>query len=232
MITLALAGINIGVDARYDFLKRLARDYLTDNEPDFTVSVSDGDIERERFNSEENFSDGYLESIVAYRKIAEKLPEYDAFVLHGAVVGYSGGAYLFTAKSGTGKTTHTRLWMSEIGGDVHYLNGDKPIIRFVDGVPYAFGTPYRGKEGYGINEHLPLESIAFLSRGEKNTAREVAPTEIDTFLATQVYMPNDPFAAIKTLKLIDRLTRSVRLVSLECNMDPEAARVAFGEMTK
>ncbi len=232
MITLKLAGLAIGVDVRYGYLPRLAHDYLTDEEPVFTVKVTDEDIEAERKASEDNFPDGYLEAIAAYRKIAERLPEYDAFVLHGAVVGYSGDAYLFTAKSGTGKTTHTRLWMSEIGGDVHYLNGDKPIIRFLDGVPVACGTPFRGKEGYGVNESLPLRAIAFLRRAEKNTARTVEPTEIDTFLATQVYMPHDPIGAIRTLKLIDRLARSVRLVSLGCNMDPEAARVAFSEMTK
>ena len=232
MITLKIAELAIGVEARYDYLPRLAKDYLTDEEPLFTVCATDADIAKEREESEDDFSPGYLESIVVYRKIAERLPKYDAFVFHGAVLGYDGYAYLFTAKSGTGKTTHTRLWLSEIGGDVHYLNGDKPIIRFIDGRPIAFGTPYRGKEGYGINESLPIRSIAFLSRSEKNTARTVGTEEIDTFLATQVYMPHDPLAAIRTLKLIDKLQRSVRLVALGCNMEPEAAHVAFAEMTK
>lgn len=232
MITLELAGLAIGVENRYDYLPRLARDYLTDKEPLFTVFATDEDIATERDASEDDFSSGYLESIVVYRKIAEMLPRYDAFVFHGAVLGYSGSAYLFTAKSGTGKTTHTRLWLSEVGGDVHYLNGDKPIIRFIDGRPIVFGTPFRGKEGYGINESLPLRSIAFLSRAEKNSAYTVEADKIDTFLATQAYMPRDPLGAIATLRLIDRLAGSVRLVALKCNMDPEAARVAFLEMTK
>ena len=232
MITLKLAGLAIGVEARYKYLPWLAKDFLTDDEPIFTVCATDEDIALERETSEEEFTPGYLEAIVVYRKIADRLPKYDAFVFHGAVLGYDGGAYLFTAKSGTGKTTHTGLWISEIGGDVHYLNGDKPIIRFIDGEPIVFGTPYKGKEGYGINESLPLRSIAFLSRAEKNSAYTVSADKIDTFLATQVYMPRDPFAAISTLKLIDRLQSSVRLVALECNMDPEAAHVAFKEMTK
>ena len=137
MITIKVAGLAIGIDNRFEYITRLAADYLTDEPPLFTVRATEEDIAEEARMTDVRFPDGYLESIVSYRKIAEILPTYDAFVFHGAVLNYGGHALAFTAKSGTGKTTHTRLWLSEFGDKVHYLNGDKPIIRFIDGVPYA-----------------------------------------------------------------------------------------------
>ena len=124
MITLKLAGLAIGVEARYKYLPWLAKDFLTDDEPIFTVCATDEDIAAERETSEEEFTPGYLEAIVVYRKIADRLPKYDAFVFHGAVLGYDGGAYLFTAKSGTGKSTHTRYWREIFGARAVMVNDD------------------------------------------------------------------------------------------------------------
>ena len=231
MITLRVAGLAIGIDNRFDYITKLARDYLTDEPAVFTVRATDEDITEEAKMTDIRFPDGYLESIVAYRKIAEILPTYDAFVFHGAVLNYGGRAVAFTAKSGVGKTTHTRLWLSEFGDNVHYLNGDKPIIRFIDGVPYACGTPWRGKEGYGVNEMAPLHALAFLERGVENSATAIRSEEIVTFLLTQMYMPrSSPTAAVLSMRLADRLTRAVRRVRLRCTMDPSAAHVAYSAM--
>ena len=231
MIRIRIADLTVGIDNRYDYIVDLARDYLTEGDADFTVSVTDAELDEERARSEYDFSSGYLESIVAYRKIAEELPRYDALVFHGAVLNLDGEAYAFTAPSGTGKTTHTRLWLREFGSRVHYLNGDKPIIRFKDGTPYAYGTPWRGKEGYGVNESAPLRAIAFLGRGEENTACEIPSNEIAARLITQVYVSRkNRMQAVLTMRLADRLTRAVRLVDLRCNMEPEAAHVSLRAM--
>ena len=226
MLTVKLAEIPISILNKYSYVERLCADYLTDEPALFSVFATDEDIAEEAKASEATFSPGYLESIVIYRKIAERLPSYDAFVFHGAVLALGDRAYAFTAKSGVGKTTHTRLWLSEFGDEAHYLNGDKPIIRFKNGLPTVYGTPYKGKEGYGVNEALPLSSIALLSRAEQNTAAVITADDAALFLASQVYMPRDPLAAVSTLSLVDRLANSVRLVSLSCNMDPSAAHVA------
>lgn len=230
MITLKMAGIAIAVDNKYTFIEKLARSYLTDEEPVFTVSASESDIVKEREASDAEYSQGYLESIVVYRKIAERLPEFDAFVFHGAVLSFEGEAYAFTAKSGVGKTTHTRNWITQLGEKAHYLNGDKPIFRFIDGTLFACGTPYRGKEGYGVNENAPLHAIAFVNRGKENSARKIEADEAIMKLASQVYMPSDPVSALKTLQLIDRLSRSVKLIDLYCTPEPESAHVSFEAM--
>lgn len=226
MITVKIADIPIGIDNRYEHIESISRDYITDETPAFTVSVTDVDIECEREMAEDDYSPAYLESIAVFRKIAERLPEYDAIVFHSAVLLKDGKAYAFTAKSGTGKTTHTRLWISEFGDDVRYINGDKPIVRIIDGVPYAFGTPWRGKEGYGSNESAPLAAIALLERAERNSAQIIDSDGGVIRLMTQIHIPKDPVRAMSAMRVADRITSSVRFVELKCNMDKEAAHIA------
>ena len=230
MITIRIADLPVGIENRYSYLAELCRDYLTDEKPLFTVSASDEDLAEEaRISGIRNR--GCLESTVVYRAIARKLPYYDALVFHGAVLAEEGRAYAFTAKSGTGKTTHLRLWLSEFGDSVHILNGDKPILRYIDGTLFAAGTPWRGKENYGRCEMLPLDSIVFLSRGKENRIEETDPaTTLFSFFG-QIFMPEDPEAADLTLTLTERILSDARLYRLSCNMDPEAAHVARRALT-
>lgn len=230
MLTVKIANIPIGIDNRYEYIERISKDYLTDEPAMFLVSADDAEIERERSATDIECTGGYLESIVIYRKIAERLPEFDAVVFHGAVVSKGGRAYAFAARSGVGKTTHTRLWISELGADVRYINGDKPVIRIIDGIPYAFGTPWRGKEGYGANESAPLACIALLKRGENNSARRISPDESISDFIRQVYLPKTAEGAKLTMRVADRVVSSVRFVELICNMDAEAAHVAAEAM--
>ena len=231
MIKLKLADIAFGVENKYAFTEALTRDYLTADPPQFVLSVSDSEIERERLSERE--SADYLESIAIYRKLAEKLPEYDAFVFHAATLNVDGDALAFTAKSGVGKTTHTRLWIDTLGKErVHYLNGDKPIIRFIDGTPVVYGTPYRGKEGFGRNESAPLRAITFVERGEVNEAENVELHDAVLRLAGQIYMPRSPISTMKTLKLLDRLVRKTELLLLRCTPDSRAVAAAYRAIYK
>lgn len=226
MIVIEIAGLAIGINNKYSFIEEKVCDYLTDKEPVFVVTVTDEDIIKEREMADGSFSDGYLESLVAYRHIAERMPNYDGFLFHGAIMELNGKAYAITANSGVGKTTHTRLWMKEFSGEVSILNGDKPIIRMIDGVVCACGTPWQGKEDYGKNAIRPLAGIAFLSRGVENKAEIITPKEGVMRIIPQIYLPKEAKSALsKTLILTDKLLKNVRLVHLECNMDPQAAWV-------
>lgn len=226
MITIKIAKLPIGIDNRFDYIEYLARDYITDEPPLFTVAVSDAEIREEMRISETNYEPGYYEGVVAYRKISERLPAYDAFMLHGSVIECGGKAYIITANSGVGKTTHTRLWLSAFGGEVSVLNGDKPIIRFMNGKPYACGTAWQGKENYGRNAIVEVGGIAFLSRAEKNFAAPISPSDAVMRFMSQIYLPKKSTEALSvTMRLADRMIRSVKLVALECNMEPEAAYV-------
>ncbi len=229
---LFLAGLNIEAETRLDFVEKLTEDYRSSAEStDFSVSVTDSDIEYEASMSDVRYAKGYLESIALYRKIAEKLPFFDAVVFHGAVIAYKGKAYAFTARSGVGKTTHIRLWLEQFGDSVHILNGDKPILRVIDGVVYASGTPWRGKEGYGIPEMLPLEAVAFIDRAEEPSANEITSSDALMRFASQIYVPNEPRAAMLSLSVLNKVISGVKLFDVRANMKPESAIASFAALT-
>ncbi|MBQ4071005.1 MAG: hypothetical protein IJD51_01140 [Clostridia bacterium] len=226
MIKIKIANIPIGLEPRFDYTRNYVKDYLTDEEPEFVVSASDEDIAREYELSGIRVPDFYAENVVLYRRIAEKMPEYDALVFHGAVLEYEGVAYAVTAHSGVGKTTHTRLWLSEF--DARILNGDKPILRLIDGKVYACATPWMGKEGYGYNAIRPLGGVGFLARGEVNIARKITPKSAVMRFMNQVYLPRENAAVlVRSMRVCDRLISGVPLYEFECNMDPEAAHVTY-----
>ena len=198
----------------------------------------DVDFEREKSVREDlaegipirHFSDGYLEMLAVYRKIAEKMPEYDTILFHGSCVAVGGIGYLFTAKSGTGKSTHTRLWRELLGERAVMVNDDKPLIRISDSGAVIYGTPWDGKHRLSTNIAASLKALCVLERAEQNTIRQIRAGEAYPILLQQVFRPIDSTAMSKTLTLIDRLAASVSLWRLGCNIEIEAARVAYDAM--
>ena len=237
--TISLAGVGIGVSALYETTKRFCEAYLTEAETAFTVVMEREDIAYERRKTaqeaaleglpEQDFSDGYLETLALYRKLAKGMLGYDAVVFHGSVLAYEGRAYLFTALSGTGKTTHSRLWLKNIPG-CHILNGDKPLLRVTAEGVFACGTPWQGKEGYGRNEILPLEAICILERDSRNHIEPVSFREGMNTLIQQTNRPGETALLLKTLDLIGKIGGGVKLYRLGCNMEDEAAFVSFEGM--
>ncbi len=227
MTTIKIAGIPIGIDARFEYTEKYVSEFVCDEAPLFTVSATDSEIESEMRLSGIEVPHQYAEHVVMYRKIAERLCDFSAIVFHGAILECDGRAYAVTAHSGVGKTTHTRLWLDEFGDKVKILNGDKPIFRVIDGVTYACSTPWRGKEGYGYNAMLPLGGIAFLSRGAVNRSRKATPDQVSMRLMNQIYISKtNRLSILGSMRVADEILSSVPLYEFECNMNPEAARIA------
>lgn len=132
MFCVQIAEVLVAIENRYAFSERLCADYIVNVAPDecsFSVSATPEEIAAE--NSDEGtFSSAYCESLALYRKICTRMLDYDAFLLHAAVVSYGGRGFAFAAKSGTGKSTHVAQWMRALGDDVTVVNGDKPILRW------------------------------------------------------------------------------------------------------
>ena len=235
----------ICIDAIYDSVHQLCAAYKADKDMmsapvDLTVQIrpSDIDFEREKSAREKELegqtnytpTDAYLETLAVYRKIAEKMPDYDTILMHGSCISVDGSAYLFTAKSGTGKSTHTKLWRELLGSRAVMVNDDKPLIRITrDGV-IVYGTPWNGKHRLGENIAVPLKAICILKRAEENTIYPISAIEAYPMLLQQVYRPLDAAAMQKTLKLIDGMTQHVSFWELGCNMSLEAAQTAYQAM--
>ena len=221
--------VDIKVDAP-KWGKKLA-DYSSDFlKPDITIEINDNDIEYERSVAEEEYSVGLLRYGACYRKIGENIPLRDAFILHSATIDVEGAGIAFAAHSGTGKSTHMNLWQELLGDKMVVVNGDKPIIRFFEDEPeqpYAYGTPWNGKESYGCNMRTPLKHICFIERSETNYVEKLDKKEAIDRIFNQVYMPKNPMAVMNTMQLIDRLLTNCNLWIIHCNMEPEAAKVAY-----
>ena len=226
-----IAGIPMGIHCLQDDVYRLCRAYWWEGETAFSVSVSQEDIEAERRQSEQenakgySHSDGYLETLAVYRKIVTRMPTLDGFLMHGSVLAKDDRAHIFIAKSGTGKTTHTRLWLKNVPG-CYVVNGDKPIIRFVEGIPYACGTPWSGKERMNTNAMVSLKSVVLLERAKENSMWEISAPEAFPAVLQQTYRPPEKEAMTKTLFLLQQLSEKVKFYRLGCNMSDEAALTA------
>lgn len=227
-----LADICIEINSVYPELKNFLNDYLvSDITPDFSITINEDEILAEReATSDKQFSPTYLETLATLRKLAEILPSYNRILMHGASISYHGHAYLFTAPSGTGKSTHIRLWKKYLGDDVKIVNGDKPFIS-LDGDPFIYGSPWAGKENWHRNCCMPLKGICFVQRGTENSIRRIEPFECLSLLFKQVYLPSSTDAAGLTLELVDALTKKVPLYLLTCDMSEEAVQCSFEGLT-
>ncbi len=153
-------------------------------------------------------------------------------LFHGSVVAVDGVGYLFTAKSGTGKSTHTRLWRERFGPRAVMVNDDKPLLRIADGKVTAYGTPWDGKHRLSNNIAVPLRAVCILERGAENRIVPLTKHDAYPMLMQQSHRPSDGAAMMKTMELVDRLGTSTALYRLQCNMDPETADVAYEAMKK
>ena len=237
-----IAGCPGRVISLFDSTKDYCRNYLTDREPEFTVTVTPENLafEQRELDAEaleegmkrRRFSDPFLERAAIQRKIAEELLKRDTLLLHGSTVAVDGAAYLFTAACGTGKSTHTRLWREVFGDRAVMVNDDKPFLKFTGNSVTAYGSPWSGKHGLDTNICAPLKGICVLKRGSENVIRRVEQEAVIEMLHHQAFLSTDPALQEKTAELVCRLAQMVPLWEMECTKDARAAEVAHEAMSK
>ena len=143
-------------------------------------------------------------------------------------------AVMFLGESGTGKSTHTRLWRENIDG-AFLLNDDSPLIRCTDGIPTAYGSAWSGKTPCYINRSYPIRAIVRLSQAPHNRIRRLG-----TIQALGALLPSCPPAFAYDGRLQDNICDTLSAVlaktevyHLECLPDADAARLVcstlFGE---
>ncbi len=238
---ISLAGKVIDVTAEFDSTREYCKDYLTDSENvDISVSVCKDDLEYEREKSRkeqtpEDFArltDHHLELTAVYRRIAEALVDYNIILFHGSCISLDGEAFIFSAKSGTGKSTHTRLWRERFDERCVMINDDKPLLEVRDDAIIVWGTPWNGKHRLSTNTSAPLSAICILERAvENNIVRQSVIAAFPALLA-QTYRFADVDKMRKTLNLLQKIVNKVELYKLGCNMDISAADVAYNKMRR
>ncbi|MBO2516634.1 MAG: hypothetical protein CW338_05045 [Clostridiales bacterium] len=225
-----LAGRVFGMTCLHGQLYSMCTGYLTDDPADFSIVISQQDIDAERDSAEGSHADAYLETLAAYRRICTVLSAEDTLLIHGSAIAVGQSAYLFTAPSGTGKTTHSNLWMEHIAG-AYWVNGDKPLVTVTEEGAVVHGTPWCGKEHKQTNTSVPLKAIIILKRGGENSIRAVTPAEAFGGVFGQVFKPQGE-GLVSAVRLFEKLTRQVKFYEMHCNMDPEAAVTAWETLSR
>jgi len=206
------------------------KDYLAqaDEQAEFTVTVTEDDLKKEKTLAPEPVPEYCYEYTALYRKLLYVLLEkYDAFFFHCSAISVDNEAYMFTAQSGTGKSTHRNLWLKVFGDRVTVINDDKPIIRKIDGEFYVYGTPWRGKEGMGNNIRVKAKALCFLSRSEENSIGGIDTVTAFSKALNQTIRPDDKKLMSNLLGLFDGFFSQVKCFDLRVNMNDDAPIVAY-----
>lgn len=238
-----IAGRRVAVTCTFERTRDFCKEYLASDGPvDFSVLVHRDDVyaelEKSRLEAEVEgipfvkLSAYDYEQSALYRKLAEQLLAFDTLLFHGSAISVDGEAYLFTAASGTGKSTHTTLWRQTFGDRAVMVNDDKPLLRMVDGKVYVCGTPWNGKHNLGTKITVPLKGLCILERAKQNHIQPITLKEVLPLLMQQSFRPRNPVSVHRVLELLNKLSESTGLYRLGCNMDPEAAMVAYQGMNR
>ena len=221
----------------YEAVHRLCADYaIPPQDMELLIQTAESDVEYERVVYEQTYSTAHeqpadaLECLAVYRKLVRALLPHDVLLFHGSAVAVDGKAYLFIAPSGTGKSTHTRLWRELLGDRAVMVNDDKPLVHVSETGVTIYGTPWDGKHHLSSNIAVPLRAICVLERAAENCIAPISPVEAFSFLLRQSYRYESEADEQKALALLDLLTQKAGLYRLGCNLSPMAAEIAWNAM--
>ncbi len=232
-----VAGMNYEIKYEYPFTERMFKDYiLPEGEVEksdeiIQISCTDKDLEEWIERVQLDVDDYYIEYGCIMSKIASRLPDYGMLLMHGATVEYEGKAYVFTAPSGTGKTTHISIWKKHLGDKLKIINGDKPQVTFDEDKVYVHGTPWCGKEGWQINTSAPLAAVCMVERGQSNSIERINPGEYIEFFIRQLYMTMADPKLLQVIDLFSKMAERVPFYKLTCDISEEAGKCSFEMMT-
>ena len=220
------------INAFNESTKRYCGRFLSEEEPDYVITMNEEDLKNESSNSADGKVYVNEEISALYRKIADLFVNEGIIVFHGSSFMVNGSGFLITARSGVGKSTHAKLLSDLIGEDFKYINDDKPLL-FVNDSVTVFSSPWNGKERRGNNISAPLKAIMFLGRSEKPNFRKIInKEEIYIKLLSQIYLPKEKSKREKALKIADKLLKNINFYEINVNTDEESAKMTYERIIK
>ena len=226
-----IANIVLEINAFYEITKEYCKDFLSDEEPQWTITLTKEDLENELHIREDGKVYASEEISALYRKIANLFVEQDILVMHGSSFKVNDCAFIITARSGVGKSTHVNLLKEYLGNEFEYINDDKPLLKVEDEL-VLFSSPWNGKERRGNNTSAPLRSVIFLNRGLTNTYKKLDSKDIYFRLLSQIYLPRDKAKREKALSLIDILLKRISFYEINVNTDISSAEMTSERIIK
>lgn len=235
---LRLADLTVCVEHRYGVIPVYCKDYIVPpSTPDITVALSEQDCLASTTGVSPDASPDYIEFISLCRHLSTAMAKRNVCLFHAAVIEVDGRGIGFFAPSGTGKSTHIGFWKKRYGDRVRIVNGDKPFLKQKDGIIYAYGSPFCGKERWQRNVAVPLHALCHLTRGETDSITALSPADATSLLLGQLYLPPDATAALNVMGMTDTLVSSVALYTVACTPTVHAAEtvhnaIFFDEILK
>lgn len=228
-----IAGLKVEIKNPAGRTKKQALPYLSSVQtgivPDIVIDVDEERIHTAMAEHPELNQDDWAYMLTG-SDFYTQLLKFDGILLHSSCVVVDGYAYAFSADSGTGKSTHTNLWLKHFGDRAYILNDDKPAIRIMDGQVYACGTPWSGKYDYSKPEIVPLAGICFLSRGQENSIKTADVKKAVFNIFAQTVRRLGPNAMNRLFDVLETIFAKVPLFELECNISEEAVLTSYNAM--
>ena len=229
IMKLLIAGLVTELEPKYDYTKRLAEPFIYegDRPADISLKITDEYYDDLRRRAVPSASDGELENFAFSTLFNRRAIPFKTMLVHSSAIVCDGKAYLFSADSGVGKSTHTRLWLKAFGDKVHILNDDKPVVRLDGEQVIVCGTPFDGGSGIAVGGNYPLGAIIFIERGERNFFRVPDNKEIIRRLYFQTAHMVSAQTADKMLGNFSLLLSMAKCYVFSCNTDISAAHTAY-----
>lgn len=239
MKMIEIAGIKLAFTGVEKFLMDKLEEFEVDEKSaaDITVTVRFGTVpqeaeeqiyfERNKENYVLNASDKmrdclkYLVYVLAQVDFQELLLERKACILHSSYIIHEGTGIVFTAPSGTGKSTQAELWRKH--RDAEVINGDRSVLRMKGDCPYVYGIPFSGSSDICKNKEAPLRAIVVLGQSEYNRIRRMSLAEAVKYLYSQTAVNRgNPKEVDWVLGLLEIFVSQIPVLKLDCRPDESA----------
>lgn len=231
-----IAGLKVDMALHGGRTDKQAVPYLADDQSegqhaDICINVDDKYVEQAMKEHPELNQDDWKYMLTGSEFYTAVL-KFDGILLHSSCIVVDGVAYAFSADSGTGKSTHTQLWLKRFGDRAHILNDDKPCIRKIDGKIYACGTPWSGKYDYSTPEVVPLGGICFLERSKTNFIKKADSKKAVYNIFSQTVRRLGAKDMEKLFDVIEDIFKLVPLYEFGCDISDEAVDTSYNAMKR
>ncbi len=173
----------------------------------------------------------YSRNALTLMDLEATMLHFNALIIHASLIRWNGSAVLFSAPSGTGKSTQAELWKEYAGAEI--LNGDRASLRRKEGVWHGYGLPYAGTSGIYRNENAPVRAIVALKQAPENSIRKLTTADAFRSLYSEVMIHRwDTAFESKATELFLSVLKEVPIYLLSCRPDREAVEILKTELEK
>ena len=227
-----IADLKVALDCQKRTMER-AQKYLsegTDSEPDIIIKTTPEEIAA--INKPE-----WTEEVKAYvyegqTFYCKLITDFNGMMIHSSAIVVDDKAYLFSAPSGTGKSTHTAFWLEKFGDRAYILNDDKPAVRILEDGVYAYGTPWSGKNDISVNKKIKVQAICFLERANENWIKPIDQKDIAVKMYNSTIRKLDMNQVEALFGIIEEIAKQVPIFRMGCTPTPDSAEMAYKAMSK